>query len=182
MHRLDAAVDITSYTFSIFCQILLVILFLTVLQPPPACPGGILRYSQASVIMFRVNHKGDICTCLKHLNRMFYRRSRDAPRRPDISVSGRPPNSEILLCTPELSAFHLLEKLDEQPGVALHHVRLQVGHCDQLVEQLDEEDVVLFAEPAAIQLQKPVWGGVKEVERKEKGPISEGLNTSCSYS
>lgn len=99
-------------------------------------------------------------------------------------MSGRPPNSEILLCTPVLPAFHPLEKLDEQPGVALHHVRLQLGQRDQLVEQLDEEDVVLFAEPAAVQLQKPAWGGVgggvKEVERKEKGPISEGLNTSCS--
>ena len=45
--------------------------------------------------------------------------------------------------------------MDEQPGVALHHVGLQVGQRDQLVEQLDEEDVVLFAEPAAVQLQKP---------------------------
>lgn len=74
MQRLDAAVDITSYTFSIFCQILLVILLLTVLQPPPASPGGILRYSQATVIMFGVNHKGDICTCSKHLDRAFYKK------------------------------------------------------------------------------------------------------------
>lgn len=97
-------------------------------------------------------------------------------------MSGRLPNSEILLCTPVLSEFHPLDKLDEQPGVALHHVRLQVGQRDQLVEQLDEEDVVLFAEPAAVQLQKPAWGGVKELGRKEKGPISEELNTSCSCS
>ena len=45
--------------------------------------------------------------------------------------------------------------MDEQPGVALHHVGLQVGQRDQLVEQLDEEEVVLFAEPAAVQLQEP---------------------------
>ncbi len=50
---------------------------------------------------------------------------------------------------------HPLEQLDEQPGVALHHVRLQVRQRDQLVEQLDEENVVLFTEPPAVQLQKP---------------------------
>lgn len=52
-----------------------------------------------------------------------------------------------------------LEELDEQPGVALHHVRLQVGQRDQLIEQLDEENVVLFTEPAAVQLQEPEGGG-----------------------
>lgn len=47
---------------------------------------------------------------------------------------------------------HPLEKMDEQPGVALHRVGLQIRKGDQLVEQLDEENVVLFAEPPAIQL------------------------------
>ncbi|KAG7228068.1 hypothetical protein INR49_005690 [Caranx melampygus] len=39
-----------------------------------------------------------------------------------------------------------------------HHLtdpNWKVRQRDQLVEQLDEEDVVLFAEPPAIQLQKP---------------------------
>ncbi len=53
---------------------------------------------------------------------------------------------------------HPLEKLNEQSGVALHHVRLQVWQRDQLIEQLDEENVVLFAEPPAVQLQKPDSG------------------------
>lgn len=49
-----------------------------------------------------------------------------------------------------------LEKLDEKPGVALHHVGLQVGQCYQLIQQLNKENMVLFTEPPAIQLQKPV--------------------------
>jgi len=60
---------------------------------------------------------------------------------------------------------NLLEKLNEQPGIALHHVRLQVWQCDQLIEKLDEENVVLFAELPAIQLQKP---GVAEVTVREQ--------------
>lgn len=57
-------------------------------------------------------------------------------------------------------ASHPLEKLNEQPGVALHHVCLQVRQRDQLIEQLDEEYVVLFTEPPAVQLQKPEGGGL----------------------
>ena len=48
-----------------------------------------------------------------------------------------------------------LEKLNEQPGVTLHHVGLQVRQRDQLIEQLNEENMVLFAEPPAVQLEKP---------------------------
>lgn len=55
-------------------------------------------------------------------------------------------------------AFYPLEELNEQPGVALHHIWLQVWEGDQLVEEFDEEDVVLLAEPPAIQLQKSERG------------------------
>lgn len=55
---------------------------------------------------------------------------------------------------------HPLEQRDEHPGVGLHHVRLQVRQRHQLEEQLDEEDVVILAEPPAVQLQKPEgWVG-----------------------
>lgn len=72
---------------------------------------------------------------------------------------------------------HSLEELDEQPGVVLHHVGLQLGQRHQLVEQLDEEDVVLLAEPAAVQLQEPAGerGG-----RGERVPFNEGITTSSS--
>lgn len=59
----------------------------------------------------------------------------------------------MCVCVCVLGA-HSLEKLNEQPGVALHHVGLQVGQRDQLIEELDEENVVLFAEPSSVQLQK----------------------------
>ena len=50
---------------------------------------------------------------------------------------------------------HPLQQLDEQPGEALHDVRLQVGQSHQLIEQADEQDVVLLTEPQAVQLQEP---------------------------
>lgn len=79
------------------------------------------------------------------------------------------------------SHLHSLEELDEQPGVALHHVGLQLGQRHQLVEQLDEEDVVLLAEPAAVQLQEPAGvGGAGRGGRGERVSFNEGIITSSS--
>lgn len=73
--------------------------------------------------------------------------------------------------------LHSLEELDEQPGVALHHVGLQLGQRHQLIEQFDEEDVVLLAEPAAVQLQEPAGG---RGGRGERVSFNEGIITSSS--
>ena len=63
------------------------------------------------------------------------------------------------VCVYKFVVSHPPEKLNEQPGVVLHHVGLQVRQRDQLIQQLDEEDVVLFTEPPAVQLQKTESGG-----------------------
>lgn len=76
----------------------------------------------------------------------------------------------IYVCVVMFVCAHALEKLNEEPGVALHHVRLQVRQRDQLVEELDEEDVVLLAEPPAVQLQKP---------EGERSAVSERPVASC---
>lgn len=57
-----------------------------------------------------------------------------------------------------VNVFYPLEELNEQPGVALHHIWLQVWEGDQLVEEFDEEDVVVLTEPPAIQLQESEGG------------------------
>jgi len=66
------------------------------------------------------------------------------------------PHASVCVC---VFVSHPLEELNEQPGVALHHVRLQVRQRDQLIEQLDEENMVLFTEHPSVQLQKPEDGG-----------------------
>lgn len=52
-------------------------------------------------------------------------------------------------------ALNPLEQVNQQLGVVLQHVGLQVRQCDQLIQQLDKENVVFFTEPPAVQLQKP---------------------------
>lgn len=44
----------------------------------------------------------------------------------------------------------LLQQGDEETGEALHHTDLQFGDGDQLVQQLDEKHMVLFAELPSI--------------------------------
>lgn len=44
----------------------------------------------------------------------------------------------------------LLQQGDEETGEALHQTGLQFGDGDQLVQQLDEKHMVLFAELSSI--------------------------------
>lgn len=49
----------------------------------------------------------------------------------------------------------LLEEVDKKPSKALHHAYFQPGDGHQLVEQLDEQHMVFFAEFAPIQSDVP---------------------------
>lgn len=55
-----------------------------------------------------------------------------------------------------MSDFCLLQQVDEESCKALHHADLQLGDGDQLVQQLDKEHMVLFAELPPVQPKVPL--------------------------
>ena len=49
----------------------------------------------------------------------------------------------------------ILKEVDKKASEALHHADLQFGHRHQLIQQLDEQHMVLFAELSPIQAHVP---------------------------
>lgn len=154
--RLKAVIDRTSSTFT-----LPVIqgLFFTVLRSPPEGFQGIPRPEGLCIFHVLGLQMLEPPELASFIRLWFSPRSIQTSERLTLSSEGVEAQISFMHVRVYLVS-HPLEQLDEHPGVALHHVRLQVRQRHQLEEQLDEENVVVLAEPLAVQLQKPEgWVG-----------------------